>query len=158
MLRPMTAPSSLDPVDAAIVELLRDNARRTFDDIGSRVGLSAPAAKRRVDRLQERGIIRGYTAVIDATRLGWSTTAVVELYCEGRMSADEVREALSRHPEVAAAFTVAGAASALVVLRAEDTGHLERTLARIRESDGVLRTETSVVLSTLIDRPFALGT
>ena len=135
---------------------MRENARRSFQDIGGHVGLSAPAVKRRVDRLEQRGIIRGYIAVVDASQLGWSTIAVVELYCEGRMSADEVESAVSKHPEVAVAYTVAGAASAILLVRATNTRHLEQTLDRIRESDGVLRTQTSVVLSTLLERPFAL--
>jgi DNA-binding Lrp family transcriptional regulator len=59
------------------------------------------------------------------------------------------------HPEVEAAYTVAGAPSAIVHLRAEDNEHLERALERIRDTDGVLRTETQIVLSTLLDRPVA---
>jgi DNA-binding Lrp family transcriptional regulator len=151
----MTIP--LETIDARIVALLRENARRSFQNIGADVGLSAPAVKRRVDGLEERGIIRGYGAVIDAAQLGWPTVALVELYCEGRMSAHQVEAAVGKHPEVAAAYTVAGAASAILLLRATNTHHLEQVLDRIRESDGVLRTQTSVVLSTLLERPFALG-
>jgi DNA-binding Lrp family transcriptional regulator len=151
----MAAALPLDSIDGRIVELLRENARRPFQDIGKRVGLSAPAVKRRVDRLEQRGIIRGYSAILDPAQLGWPTLAVVELYCDGRMAAEEVQATLSRHPEVAAAYTVGGAASAVVLLRATDTRHLEQALGRIREADGVLRTETSVVFSTLLERPFA---
>jgi DNA-binding Lrp family transcriptional regulator len=148
----------LDPIDGKIVALLRENARRSFQDIGSRVGLSAPAVKRRVDRLEQQGIIRGYSAVIDAGQLGWPTIALVELYCEGRMSADEVKAVVSKHPEVAVAYTVAGAGSAVLLVRATDTRHLEQALGRIREADGVLRTQTSVILSTLLERPFGVET
>ena len=78
---------NLDEIDQQIVALLRENARRSFQDIGSRVSLSAPAVKRRVDRLEEAGVIRGYSAVLDHVALGWTTHAVVSLFCEGRMSA-----------------------------------------------------------------------
>jgi DNA-binding Lrp family transcriptional regulator len=71
------------------------------------------------------------------------------------MSGPEVRDAVMAHPEVEAAYTVAGAASAIVHVRAEDNQHLEQALERIRETDGVLRTQTQVVLSTLIERPVA---
>jgi DNA-binding Lrp family transcriptional regulator len=155
-LREVPGEPALDPTDTRIVALLRENARRPFQDIGQQVGLSAPAVKRRVDRLEQRGIIRGYSAIVDPGRLGWPTVALVELYCEGRMSAAEVEAAVSKHPEVAAAYTVAGAASAVLLVRATDTRHLEQTLDRIREAGGVLRTQTSVVLSTLLERPFAL--
>ena len=144
----------LDRTDLEILRQLRENARRSFREIGAAVGLSAPAVKRRVDRLEQTGVIRGYSAVLDAGRLGWPTVALVELHCDGRMPAAEVEAAVRRHPEVAAAYTVAGAASAVLVVRAADTRHLEKALDRIREAEGILRTQTSIVLSTLLERPF----
>ena len=146
----------LDEIDRQIVALLRAGARRSFREVGEAVGLSAPAVKRRVDRLEAAGVITGYTAVLDPKQFGWSMQAVVSLYCEGTMAADEVRGAVERHPEVVAAYTVAGEASAVLVVRASDTGHLEQLLERLREHKGVLRTQTQIVLSTLFERPLRL--
>lgn len=143
----------LDEIDQRIVALLRENARRSFQDIGSRVSLSAPAVKRRVDRLETSGVIRGYSAVLDHVALGWTTHAIVSLFCEGRMPASEILAAAGRHPEVAAAHTVAGEASAVLHLHARDTEHLEEALERLRDSPGITRTQTQVVLSTLFERP-----
>src|SRR5438067_509130 len=143
----------MDAIDAQIIALMRDNSRRSFHDIGGRVALSAPAVKRRVDRLQARGVIKGYTAVVDPAAMGWSTHAFVALFCEGRISAAEVRAAVEAHPEVVAAYTVAGEASAILHVRAEDTAHLEAALERIRDFEGVVRTQTQVILSTLFERP-----
>ena len=145
----------MDDIDRQIVALLRQNARRSFQSIGMRVSLSAPAVKRRVDRLEQAGVLRGYTAVVDPAAMGWSTHAFVALFCEGRMSAAEVARAVDRHPEVVAAYTVAGEASAMLHVRAEDTAHLEAALERIRDAPGVVRTQTQVVLSTLFERPVA---
>ncbi len=145
----------MDDIDAQIVALLRENARRSFLDIGGRVALSAPAVKRRVDRLEDRGVLKAYTAVVDPAALGWQTHAFVALYCEGRMASGEVRGAVEHHPEVVAAYTVAGEASAILHVRAEDTAHLEAALERIRDAEGVVRTQTQVVLSTLFERPVA---
>ncbi len=145
----------MDRVDHQIVALLRADARRSFSDIGRRVALSAPAVKRRVDRLESTGVIRGYSATLDAEAFGWHSDAFVSLYCEGRMSAAEVRKAVEGHPEVAAAYTVAGEPSAILHVRATDSKDLERTLERIRDEPGVVRTQTQVVLSTLFERPFA---
>ena len=144
----------MDAIDEKIVALLRENARRSFQDIGQRVSLTAPAVKRRVDRLQADGVILGYAAQIEPAAFGWPTHAVVELYCEGSMPASEVRAAVASHPEVVAAYTVAGEASAILHVRARDTAHLEVTLERIRHARGVTRTQTQVVLSTLFERPF----
>lgn len=147
----------MDEIDARIVALLRENARRSFQDIGQHVALTAPAVKRRVDRLQSAGIISGYAAVVDPVAMGWPTHAVVELICEGRMAAAEVHAAVVGIPEVTAAYTVAGEAAAILHVRAHDTAHLERTLERLREARGVIRTQSQVVLSTLFERPSAEG-
>src|ERR1700754_2503832 len=101
-------------IDRRIVARLRENARRSFQDIGARVALSAPAVKRRVDRLEADGVIRAYAAVLEPGAMGWPTHAVVALYCEGRMAAAEVRAAVAPHPEVSAAFTLARGASAVL--------------------------------------------
>src|SRR5438093_4226753 len=145
----------MDEIDQRIVALLRDNARRSYQDIGGRVSLSAPAVKRRVDRLERDGVIRGYSANVDPAAFGWGTHAFVELFCEGRVSGTEVSKAVSDHPEVEGAYTIAGAPSAILHVRAADTQHLEEALERIRETPGVLRTQTQVVLSTLFERPIA---
>lgn len=142
----------MDEIDHRIVALLRENARRSFQDIGEHVALSAPAIKRRVDRLEATGVIRGYSANVDPSAIGWDTHAFVELFCEGRMSGEEVSAAVADHPEVEAAYTIAGAPSAILHIRASDTQHLEQALERIRETKGVIRTQTQVVLSTLFER------
>lgn len=144
----------MDDIDRRIVAHLRADARSSFQTIGGRVALSAPAVKRRVDRLQAEGVIRSYGARVDPAAFGWTTHAFVELYCEGRMPAAEVAAAVEQHPEVAAAYTVAGEASAILHVRARDTAHLEATLEEIRDAPGVIRTQTQVVLSTLFERPF----
>lgn len=145
----------MDDIDRKIVALLRTDARRSFQDIGTHVSLSAPAVKRRVDRLQADGVIRSYAAVVDPAAMGWHTHAVVALYCEGRMNGAEVRDAIEPIPEVESAYTVAGEASAILHVRAEDTQHLEEALERIRDTPGVRRTHTQVVLSALFERPVA---
>src|SRR5947209_16486457 len=142
----------MDETDRTIVALLRENARRSYQDIGQRVHLSAPAVKRRVDRLEADGVLRGYTAVVDPVAFGWHAEAFVDLYCEGKMPGEAIKRAVEREPGVVSAHTVAGEASALLHLMAEDTKDLELALERIRASDGVTRTVTEVVLSTLFQR------
>ena len=143
----------MDEIDHRIVSLLQTNARRSFQDIGQHVALTAPAVKRRVDRLQADGVISGFAAIVSPEAIGWATHAIVSLVCEGRMSAAEVRGAVAGHPEVVSAFTVAGESAAILHVRARDTAHLETTLERLRQAPGVIRTQSQVVLSTLLDRP-----
>jgi DNA-binding Lrp family transcriptional regulator len=142
----------MDEIDRRIVALLRENARRSYQDIGRHVHLSAPAVKRRVDRLEQDGVILGYTAIVDPPAFGWHAEAFVDLYCEGRMPAQAIKRAVEREPGVVSAHTVAGEASALLHVMALDTKDLELALERIRGFDGVTRTVTEVVLSTLFQR------
>lgn len=142
----------MDDVDRQIIGCLLHHARATFSEIGAEVSLSAPAVKRRVDRLIETGVIRGFTAVIDPSVLGWHTEAYIEVYCRGTVSPDELRRSLESVPEVVGACTVSGAADALVHVLASDMEHLERALERIRDEGNIDHTESVIVLSRLIDR------
>ena len=142
----------MDATDDTIVALLRENARRSFQDIGNHVHLSAPAVKRRVDRLEREGVLLGYTATVDPEAFGWRAEAFVDLYCDGGMPADAIKRAVEGEPGVVSAHTVAGEASALLHVMAHDTKALELALERIRATPGVTRTVTEVVLSTLFAR------
>jgi DNA-binding Lrp family transcriptional regulator len=142
----------VDATDRRIVALLRENARRSFKDIGEAVHLTAPAVKRRVDRLERDGVILGYTAVVDPRAYGWHAEAFVDLYCEGHMPGEAIKQAVEGEAGVVSAHTVAGEASALLHVMAEDTQDLESALERIRATEGISRTVTEVVLSTLFQR------
>jgi DNA-binding Lrp family transcriptional regulator len=141
----------MDPVDQRIIALLVADARTSYADIGLKVSLSAPAVKRRVDRLRSRGVIKGFTAVVEPAAVGWTTEAFVELFCTGRTTPAQITVAVRRHPEVVGAYTVSGAADALVHLRAADIGHLEQALERLRAEPFVTSTRSMVVLSRLVE-------
>ncbi len=142
----------LDDLDRQIVVCLCENARSTFQEIGSRVGLSAPAVKRRVDRLCSRGVIQGFTAVVDPKAAGKSAEALVEIFCRGRTSPSQLRELAAQHPETRAAWTVSGDGDAILHIQAHDMSELERVLERIREHPSVERTRSVIVLTRLLDR------
>ncbi len=131
---------------------MRENARRSYQDMGGHVHLSAPAVKRRVDKLERDGVLLGYTAVVDPQAFGWHAEAFVDLYCEGSMPGEAIKRAVEREAGVVSAHTVAGEASALLHVMALDTKDLELALERIRATGGVTRTVTEVVLSTLFQR------
>ena len=132
--------------------MLREDARRSYLDIGHHVHLSAPAVKRRVDRLERDRVILGYTAIVDPTAFGWNAEAFVDLYCDGDVSGEAIKRAVEPEPGVLSAHTVAGEASAMLHVQARDTKSLEQVLERIRAAKGVSRTVTQVVLSTLFSR------
>ncbi|MFF3541551.1 Lrp/AsnC family transcriptional regulator [Streptomyces platensis] len=143
----------MDAIDEEIIRCVMHNARSTYAEIGDAAGLSAPAAKRRLDRLVATGAIRGFTALIDTQALGWRTEAFVEVYCKGNPTPEELRSDLEGIPEVVEACTVSGAADAMLHMLAKDIAHLEQAIQRVRGVSVIDRTESVIVLSRLISRP-----
>jgi DNA-binding Lrp family transcriptional regulator len=143
---------ALKPLDRSILALLQQNARMSFAEIGNQVGLSAPAVKRRVDRLQADGVILGFTTVVDQAAVGQQLEAFVECFGQAETDVETWRRVLAEPPEVVGAYTVAGEADALVRVRCESAAHLEDTLERLRKGGTVVRTRTSVVLTVVTER------
>lgn len=148
---PPSAPRSydtcvLDPIDHLILTLLRENARRSLADMGARVGLSAPAVKRRIDRLEEDGVVLGYTTRVDQAKLGLPLEAFAELRFDGDTRVAEIAGVARDMPEVLTVFTTAGDPDALVHMRVRDVGHLTTVVDRLRRSGKVTGTKTLMVL------------
>src|SRR3954463_369486 len=142
----------LDETDERILAALANDARATYAEIGDRVNLSAPAVKRRVDRMLDNGVIRGFTTIVDRNAIGWTTEAFVQVYCHGTIAPDELRRAWVDIPEIVSAATVTGTADAILHVLARDMRHLEEALERIRASADIERSESIVVLSNIIER------
>jgi DNA-binding Lrp family transcriptional regulator len=143
----------LDSIDRGIVALLQENAKRTFADIGTHVGLSSTAVKRRVDRLEQDGVIVGYGARIDPRAFGDGIEALIEVYCADRIAPADVGRSLAGLDQVLSAWTISGEPDALIRARVKSIADLEKFVERLRRDSNVLRTRTLIVLSTLIDRP-----
>ena len=143
----------MDDIDSKIVALLRENARRSFQDIGQprppvRSGGQAPRRPARARRRDPRlhGDRRPARRSAGTPRRSSTCTA------RGGCPREAIKRAVEREPGVVAAHTVAGEASALLHVMAQDTKDLEQVLERIRAADGITRTVTEVVLSTLFQR------
>jgi len=145
----------VDAIDEDIIQCVLRNARSTYAEIGKAAGLSAPAAKRRLDRLVASGAIRGFTALIDTQSMGWRAEAFVQVYCKGNPPPGTVRDSLADVTEVIEACTVTGPADVMVHMVATDIPHLEQAIQQLRESPVIDRTESVIVLSRLINRPRA---
>ena len=143
----------MDATDHQILALFAQDGRRTYDDVARRVALSAPAVKRRVDRLRRSGVLRGFTAVVDHAALGARTEALVELFYAPGVLLDEVARRLQRHPEVIEAWSVTGDADAIARVRTRDNRDLERLITELQGDGTVVRTRTQVVMSALVQRP-----
>jgi DNA-binding Lrp family transcriptional regulator len=141
-----------DDLDRQIVALLSGNARLPYPAIGEQIGLSAPAVKRRIDRLLADGTIRAFTVTVEPDAVGAGTEAFVELHCRGRTTPEHIRQLALAQPAVVGAYTVTGEADALLHVQCADTRELEETLERLRADDAVVRTTSTIVLSRLVER------
>jgi DNA-binding Lrp family transcriptional regulator len=142
----------IDDLDHKIVALLVDDGRRTYGDIGREVALSAPAVKRRVDRLRRDGALRGFTAVVDHVAMGHATEALVELFYAPGTQLAEVARTLEAHAEVVEAWSVTGEADAIARVRTRDNADLERLIIDLQRDGHVVRTRSQVVMSRLVAR------
>lgn len=139
----------IDDIDRKILAMLGENGRESYSALGSRIGLSTAATKRRVDRLRAEGAIQRFTAEVAPAALGWTIEAFVELYCEGRVPPDRMAGLVAEIPEVVQAWTVTGESDGMLLVRARDAAHFERILGLIRTHPGVSRTRSAIVLSHL---------
>ena len=144
----------MDKLNRRILAHLLTDGRATFAEIGAAVGLSAPAVKRRVDAMQARGEITGFTVVADPRSLGWSVEAYTEIFCRGNQTPAHLRAEFGSIASIVELFTVTGDADAMARIVASSMAEMEQVVERIRESPNVERTRTSMVMSRVIDRPY----
>lgn len=145
--------SELDDLDRALLRLLVADGRRSYTDLARDTGLSTSAVHQRVRRLEQRGVIVGYTARVDPTIVGLPLTAFVSITPIDPAAPDDAPERLAHLSAVEACHSVAGTESWILKLRVASPGELETLLSEIRSAAGV-QTRTTVVLSTpWEDRP-----
>lgn len=138
-----------DRPDLEILELVQADATLTQSEIAEKVGLSVGAVSERLKKLETRGVIRRYVAVLDAKRLGKDICAFIQVLLEHPRYDQGFQDAMSRAPEVLECHHVLGSYSYLLKVKVEDTAALEHLLSRrIKSIGGVSQTATIVVLST----------
>ena len=147
MSRATTRLTDVEPTDRRIVDLLRQDGRLSFTDLGKQLGLSTSAAHQRVRRLEERGVITGYTARIDAAKVGLPITAFISVTPVDPAAPDDIPDRLRGLSEIEACYSVAGDENYILKVRVGGPGGLEDLIARIRAAAAV-STRTTVVLST----------
>lgn len=128
----------------------------SFTDLGRATGLSTSAVHQRVRRLEQRGIIRGYSAVVQSEAVDLPLTAFVSVTPLDHSAPDDIPERLVPIAEIEACYSVAGDENYLLKVRVASPAALETLLARIRTEAGA-RTRTTVVLSTPYEaRPLSI--
>ncbi|MCA9601110.1 MAG: Lrp/AsnC family transcriptional regulator [Polyangiales bacterium] len=138
----------MDPIDQRLVHALQRDCKTPLAKLGELVCLSAPAVMERVRKLEQTGVIRGYTALVDARSVGLDVTAFVGVSVASPAHIESFEHAISPLPEVLECHHVTGAHTLLLKVKARNTAGLEKLIKTLRAIDGTTRTETMVVLST----------
>jgi Lrp/AsnC family transcriptional regulator, leucine-responsive regulatory protein len=140
----------MDDLDLKLLDLLQTDGRMTQLDVSRAVGLSQPAVAERIRKLEARGIITGYAARVDATKLGKDITAFIGVSIEHPKYFEGFTRKVLALPEVLEAHRVAGSDSYLLKVRTDNTRTLDRLLVgTLRIIPGVTRTDTTIVLSSV---------
>jgi Lrp/AsnC family leucine-responsive transcriptional regulator len=138
----------IDEIDAEILRLLQARGRMKRNAIAKKVDLSVSAVSERMRKLEERGVITGYHAVVDAKRLHLDITAFIRVSVDGSEHYDEFVERVTTMDQVLEAHSITGEGSHILKVRIRNTTALERLLAKIQALPGVSTTTSSIVLST----------
>jgi len=142
----------LDDIDRRLLDLLQDDCRTALVRLGEQVGLSAPSVLERIKKLEAAGIVDGYHAVLDAKRLGLDITAFIGVITGHPTGIQQFEQQVGAMADVLECHHVTGEYTLLLKVKTANTTSLERLISRIRQIDGVSRTETLVVLSTHVER------
>jgi Lrp/AsnC family leucine-responsive transcriptional regulator len=147
--------SAIDPISRRILQLLSADGRASYQALADEVGLSRPAVMERVKRLEEGGYITGYTARVDRARAGFPITAFVAVrYPDAEMArAERAVEALETNPSVLEAHHVAGEDCYVLKVAAPSLEALEQILRSLKEPGLTVGTRTTIVLSSVFEKP-----
>lgn len=139
---------NIDTLDMHILSVLQENCKLPLVKIGERVGLSAPSVVERIKKLEEGGVIRGYTAILDARKLGKDITAFIGVSISHPTLITKFETKIAGFEDIQECHHVTGEYTLLLKVKANNTTSLEELIRQIRSIEGVERTETSIVLST----------
>lgn len=138
----------LDEIDVKILDLLQKHGRTRRNDLAEKVGLSLPAVSERLRKLEESGIISGYFAKVDHKQLGKDITAFVVVTVDSSKHFNAFIDHVDNTDDILECHAITGEGTHIVKVRTENTASLEKLLAKIQSWQGVVKTTTSLVLST----------
>ncbi|MEM2092343.1 MAG: Lrp/AsnC family transcriptional regulator [Candidatus Bathyarchaeia archaeon] len=140
--------TEIDEIDREILRMLQEDARVSFRKISERLNLSEATVFVRVKKLIKKGVIKGFTTIVSPEALGKRITAFVLINTDPK-KLQSVLETISRMDDVYEVYDVTGSYYAIVKVRAEDQNRLAKIIDEIGMIDGVIRTETALVLRSI---------
>jgi Lrp/AsnC family leucine-responsive transcriptional regulator len=144
----------VDSLDLKVIRQLMERARITWAELGALLGLSAPGAADRVHKLEEKGIIKGYCALIDPEAVGYGLAAFIAIFLEKPEHRKNFLEIVRQKPEIQECHHIAGEEDYLLKVRCRSTRDLERLVSEeLKSIPGIVKTRTTIILSTVKETP-----
>jgi Lrp/AsnC family transcriptional regulator, regulator for asnA, asnC and gidA len=144
----VSAEEEIDEVDRHILSLLQEDCRLSYNKVAGKAGISVGTAYNRIKNLEAKGLLKGYTAVLDSVKMGYGLTAIVLVQAEGGYLSEVERE-IAKTANVIAVYDVTGEFDAAVIAKFRDRNGLNVFIKQLSASPHVRRTVTNVALSTV---------
>jgi len=138
----------LDEIDIKIIGLLQEDCRLSFNRIAKELGISVGTAYNRIRGLEEKGVLKGYTAIIDPVKVGYQLTAIVLIQAEGKHLL-EVESEIARMDNVISVYDITGEFDVAVIARFKDRFDMNKFIKALLKMPYVKRTVTNVVLNVV---------
>jgi len=138
----------LDQIDRDILNILQIDGRSSASHIAEEIGMSIPAVTDRIKKLQESGVIMGFTTLLDHRKVGLDVSAFITVISESSSHYSDVVRETNNSPEIIQCFTTTGNGSHVLLALVKNTHSLEKLLRKIQSWPGVMRTETQIILSS----------
>lgn len=141
-------PNEVDEIDAQILNLLQEDSRVSFNKIASKLGISVGTAYNRIKILEEKGVLKGYTVLVDPAKVGYGMIAIILIQAEGAHLVD-VENEIAKSDNVAAVYDITGDFDIAVIARFKDRYGLNAFVKKLISMPYVKRTVTNVVLNVV---------
>lgn len=138
----------IDEIDMQIINLLQEDSRLSFNRIARKLGISVGTALNRVKSLEERGVLKAYTVIVDPNKVGYSLTAVILIQAEGKHLLD-VEQEIAKMNNVVSVYDITGDFDVIVTARFKDRESLNAFIKHLLTIPYVKRTVTNVVLNVI---------
>ncbi|MDC0555663.1 Lrp/AsnC family transcriptional regulator [Euryarchaeota archaeon] len=145
----------LDEIDKKIIKVLQDDARTSLRKISELVKVSLGTVSNRVKKMEENGVIKGYSVILDPDQIGWELNVVIGLRIQkGRLI--EIQEKIAKDSRVHGVYDVTGDFDSMVIARAKNRKDLDDLSKNVLSIDGVERSITHLVLNTVKEKTASL--
>ena len=147
----MQSKFKLDEIDHQILDMLIENTRVPFTDIAKKLLISAGTVHVRVKKMEDAGLIKGSSLILDYNKLGYSFIAYVGIYLENTSQVQFVVERINDIPNVTVAHITTGKFNIYAKIRAKDTNDAKDIIFKLDDIEGVYRTESMISLEESIN-------